>query len=98
MSRLQDRSSERLKQEQFHSEFKSESKQERMKRIAYILALALLFNSCEKLLVVDPVTDIPAEEAIQTVQDLENLSNSMYNGLQGGSFMEETSALCRSIG
>lgn len=55
-----------------------------MKRIAYILTLTLLFNSCEKLLVVDPVTDIPADEAIQTVQDLENLSNSMYNGLQGG--------------
>jgi hypothetical protein len=36
-------------------------------------------------MVVEPVTDIPAEEAIQTVQDLENLSNSMYNGLQGGS-------------
>ncbi|MGB0918559.1 MAG: RagB/SusD family nutrient uptake outer membrane protein [Flavobacteriales bacterium] len=43
------------------------------------------FSSCEKLLVVDPVTGIPAEQAIETVQDLENLANSMYNGLQGGS-------------
>ncbi len=58
---------------------------ETMKKISLLLSVAILFASCEKLLVVDPVTDIPAEEAIQTVQDLENLSNSMYNGLQGGS-------------
>lgn len=55
-----------------------------MKRIAFILSVTFLFSSCEDLLVVDPVTDIPADEAIRTVQDLENLSNSMYNGLQGG--------------
>lgn len=58
---------------------------ERMKKISLILSLAILFGSCEKLLVIDPVTDIPSEEAINTVQDLENLANSMYNGLQGGS-------------
>ncbi|MDP6909278.1 MAG: RagB/SusD family nutrient uptake outer membrane protein, partial [Flavobacteriales bacterium] len=56
-----------------------------MKKISLILSLTIIFGSCEKLLVVDPVTDIPADQAIQTVQDLENLANSMYNGLQGGS-------------
>jgi hypothetical protein len=60
-------------------------KTERMKKLSLILSLALLFGSCEKLLVVDPVTDIPADQAVETVQDLENLANSMYNGLQGGS-------------
>ncbi len=58
---------------------------ERMKKLSLILSLAILFGSCEKLLVIDPVTDIPADQAINTVQDLENLANSMYNGLQGGS-------------
>lgn len=57
----------------------------RMKRISILLSVALLLGSCEKLLVIEPVTDIPAEQAIQTMQDLENLANSMYNGLQGGS-------------
>lgn len=58
---------------------------ERMKKITLIVLVAVLFGSCEKLLVIEPVTDIPSEQAINTVQDLENLANSMYNGLQGGS-------------
>jgi hypothetical protein len=57
----------------------------KMKRISILLSIALLLGSCEKLLVIEPVTDIPADQAIETVQDLENLANSMYNGLQGGS-------------
>ncbi|MBL4586152.1 MAG: RagB/SusD family nutrient uptake outer membrane protein, partial [Flavobacteriales bacterium] len=56
-----------------------------MKKLTFILLAVFVFTSCEKLLVIDPVTDIPSDQAIQTVQDLENLANSMYNGLQGGS-------------
>lgn len=56
-----------------------------MKKLIPLLTLVILFGSCESLLVVEPVTSIPADEAIQTTQDLENLANSMYNGLQGGS-------------
>ncbi|TNF31427.1 MAG: hypothetical protein EP314_00855, partial [Bacteroidetes bacterium] len=56
-----------------------------MKRLIYLFLMAGMLTSCEDLLTVEPVNDIPAEQAINTVQDLENLSNSMYNGLQGGS-------------
>lgn len=56
-----------------------------MKKLFTFLSLVILFSSCKDLLVVEPVTSIPADEAIQTTQDLENLANSMYNGLQGGS-------------
>jgi hypothetical protein len=56
-----------------------------MKRILLLILTVLTLSSCENLLNIDPVNDIPAEQAITTVQDLENLANSMYNGLQGGS-------------
>lgn len=56
-----------------------------MRKIALILVSVLTLTSCEDLLNIEPVNQIPAEQAITTVQDLENLANSMYNGLQGGS-------------
>lgn len=56
-----------------------------MKRLTLLLLSVVMLSSCEDLLTIEPVNDIPAEQAINTVQDLENLSNAMYNGLQGGS-------------
>jgi len=50
-----------------------------------ILSVVLALGSCKKLLNIDPVNSIPSDQAIETVQDLENLANSMYNALQGGS-------------
>lgn len=56
-----------------------------MKRITFLILSVFVLSSCENLLNIEPVNSIPAEQAITTVQDLENLANSMYNGLQGGS-------------
>ena len=56
-----------------------------MKRLTLIFTAVVLFSSCEDLLNIEPTNDIPSDQAITTVQDLENLANSMYNGLQGGS-------------
>ncbi|MBI1286005.1 MAG: RagB/SusD family nutrient uptake outer membrane protein [Flavobacteriales bacterium] len=56
-----------------------------MKRLSILLLAVLMLSSCDKLLNIEPVNDIPADEAIKSMQDLENLSNSMYSGLQGNS-------------
>lgn len=58
---------------------------ETLKKIALLFITVLVLPSCDDLLNIEPVNSIPAEDAITTVQDLENLANAMYNGLQGGS-------------
>ncbi|MCF8277723.1 MAG: RagB/SusD family nutrient uptake outer membrane protein [Flavobacteriales bacterium] len=56
-----------------------------MKRLSIIFLSVIVLSSCEDLLNIEPVNSIPSGQAITTYQDLDNLANSMYNGLQGSS-------------
>lgn len=58
-----------------------------MKKLTYLFVATIigLAPGCKDFLDVDPVNQIPADQAINSVNDLEGLIMSMYNGLQGGS-------------
>ena len=58
----------------------------RTAHLKVLLAFFLISSiGCKDFLDLDPVNQIPADMAIQSERDLENLVMSMYNGLQGGS-------------
>ena len=53
-----------------------------------ILLVCFLISAvgCKDFLEIDPVNQVPADQAITSERDLQNLVISMYNGIQGGSF------------
>jgi hypothetical protein len=59
----------------------------RKTHIKFLLVCFLISAvGCKDFLEIDPVNQVPADQAITSERDLQNLVVSMYNGIQGGSF------------
>lgn len=53
-----------------------------MKYILYIILGITIITSCKKVLEIEPVQDIPNDQAIKSTNDLKNVLNGAYDGFQ----------------